>query len=106
MKWSVSYSEEAKQDIRDIYEYIAFELLSPDTANAQYRRIIEAIRKLDEMPLRFPLYQEEPWNGLGMRWFPVDNYLVFYFADEDIQNVSIARIMYKGRDVHKQLEEA
>ena len=104
MSYSIQYSAEAKQDIREIYEYIAFELLVPDTAAAQYKRIMDAIRKLDELPLRFPLYKDEPWSSLEMRWFPVDNYLVFYFADESAEEVSIARIMYKGRDIRKQLE--
>lgn len=82
MKWTVSYSRDAKEDIRSIYSYIAFELLAPDTAANQYRRIAAAILKLEEMPMRFPLYKDEPWHSLGMRWFPVDNYLVFYFTDE------------------------
>lgn len=55
------------------------------------------------MSLRFPLYKDDPWNSLGMRWFPVDNYLVFYFVDEQEQEVYIGRIMYKGRYIRKQL---
>lgn len=105
MTWMIRYSEEARQDLRDIYEYISYELLAPETAAAQYRRITEAIRKLDEMPLRFPLYEDEPWNSLGMRWLPVDNYLVFYFTDDPAKELSVARIMYRGRDVRRQLEE-
>lgn len=104
MKWTVSYSRDAKEDIRSIYSYIAFELLAPDTAANQYRRIAAAILKLEEMPMRFPLYKDEPWHSLGMRWFPVDNYLVFYFTDETTLRVDVARIMYKGRDVEEQLK--
>ena len=103
MKWTVNYSRDAKEDIRNIYSYIAFELLAPDTAANQYRRIAAAIRKLEEMPMRFPLYKDEPWHSLGMRWLPADNYLVFYFTDEEALRVDIARIMYKGRDVEEQL---
>jgi toxin ParE1/3/4 len=103
LKYSIQYSEEAKQDIRDIYEYIAFELLAPDTAAQKYKSITEAVRELDEMPLRFPLYKDMSWSALGMRWFPVDSYLVFFFTNEDTKEVSIARIMYKGRDISKQL---
>lgn len=32
MIFNVVYSSEARQDLRDIYEYIAYELLEPDTA--------------------------------------------------------------------------
>lgn len=103
MKFRVQYSGEALRDLQGIYEYIAYELQAPDTASAQYHRITEAIGKLDGFPMRCPNYMEEPWLGKGMRWFPVDNYLVFYFTDEKLKTVSIARIMYKGRDVKAQL---
>ena len=36
---------------------------------------------------------------------PVKNYLVFYTVKEETETVSIARIMYAGRDISKQLEE-
>ena len=103
MNWAVNYSAEAKEDLRNIYIYIAIELLSPYNAANQYRRISSAILKLEEMPLRFPLFKDEPWHTLGMRWFPIDNYLVFYFVDEGAHRVDIARIMYKGRNVEEQL---
>ena len=103
MKWAVRYSAEAKEDLRSIYIYIAIELLSPHNAANQYRRISSAILKLEEMPFRFPLFKDEPWQSLGMRWFPIDNYLVFYFVDEKTHRVDIARIMYKGRNVEEQL---
>ena len=32
MIFHVAYSAEARQDLRDIYEYIAYELLVPETA--------------------------------------------------------------------------
>ena len=34
MSWTVFYSARALQDLRDIYEYIAYQLLVPDTASA------------------------------------------------------------------------
>ena len=97
------YTAGAKRDLRDIYEYIAYELLAPETAVGQTKRIMKKIRTLDEMPMRFQLYGEEPWHSKGLRFFPVDNYLVFYLPDETKNTVSIVRIMYGGRDIHRQL---
>ena len=42
-----------------------------------------AIRKLDTMPNRNRLYEEEPWHSRGLRFFPVGNYLVFYKTDDE-----------------------
>ena len=99
MSWNVRYSAEAGQDLRDIYEYIAYTLLVPDTAAGQTRRIMKAVRSLTEFPLRHPLYQEEPWHSRGVRFFPVDRYLIFYLPDEQTHTVAIVRIMYGGRDL-------
>ena len=105
MIFSVVYSSEARQDLRDIYEYIAQELLEPDTAAGQTNRIMKAARSLEQMPMRHRLYEEEPWHSQGLRFLPVDNYLIFYLPDETNNIVNIIRIMYGGRDVKRQLSE-
>lgn len=63
------------------------------------------IRGLDEMPMRFRLYEDEPWHSRGLRFFPVDNYLVFYLPKEFTNTVDIIRIIYGGRDIRRQLSE-
>lgn len=106
MIFHVAYSAEARQDLRDIYEYIACELLVPETAAGQTERIMKTIRSLEQMPMRHRLYEEEPWHSQGLRVLPVDNYLVFYLPDETSATVNIIRIMYGGRDIDKQLNES
>ena len=105
MKYTIFYTAGAKRDLRGIYSYIAEELLVPDTAAGQVQRIMKEIRSLKEMPMRYRLYDDEPWHGLGLRFFPVDNYLVFYLPDESTDTVRIVRIMYGGRDIRRQLDE-
>lgn len=105
MSISVVYTAEARCDLRNIYEYIAYDLYAPKTAAEQAKRIMEKIRGLGEIPMNYRLYDKEPWRSLGLRFFPVDKYLVFYLPDEARNTVSIIRIMYGGRDVSKQLSE-
>ena len=103
MKYKVMYTAGAKRDLRNIFIYISEELLAPENAAGQTDRIMAAIRKLDTMPNRNRLYEEEPWHSRGLRFFPVDNYLVFYKTNDENEIVYIVRIMYRGRDVRKQL---
>ncbi|MBD5477184.1 MAG: type II toxin-antitoxin system RelE/ParE family toxin [Lachnospiraceae bacterium] len=103
MSWNIVYTAQARKDLREIYEYIAIELLVPETATEQTQRIMKTIRSLEEMPMRHRLYGEEPWYSQGIRFFPIDNYLVFYLPEESQNIVNIVRIMYGGRDVCKQL---
>ena len=95
MKYKVMYTAGAKKDLRNIFRYISEELLAPENAAGQTERIMTAIRKLDTMPNRNRLYEEEPWHSRGLRFFPVDNYLVFYKTDDetiDFSNVKIEPI--------------
>ena len=104
MIYSVQITSRAESDLREIYGYIAYELLSPPTAVRQLQRLEEEILSLDQMPNRYPAYLEEPWHSRGLRVMSVDNYLVFYIPDAATQTVSVIRVMYGGRDIGSQLD--
>lgn len=103
MIYQVSTTEQADADLREVYEYIAFELLSPDNAAGQIDRLEEHIIGLENFPEKFRAYEKEPWHSRGLRVMPVDNYLVFYIPDRDTGLVTVIRVMYAGRDVDDQL---
>ena len=97
--YNVVYSPQALNDLKDIYAYIAQELLVPDTARNQVNRIRKEIRSLDFMPSRYSLVDWEPWKSMGMHKVPVDNFVVFYTVDSDSMTVTVIRIVYGGRDI-------
>jgi len=65
MSNKIIYTEKSEQDLVNIYRYIAIDLLVPETAKKQVERIMNAIKGLDELPLRYKLYQNEPWCYLA-----------------------------------------
>ena len=103
MIYEVIITDQANTDLRGIYEYITFELLSPDNAAGQLDRLEEHILGLEEFPEKYRLYGNEPWHSRGLRVMPVDNYLVFYIPDKDTGIVTVIRVMYEGRNVENQL---
>ena len=103
MIYEVELSEQADSDLRGIFEYIAFELQSPENASGQLDRLEEQILSLDTMPGRYRKYEKEPWKSRGLRVLPVDNYVVLYIPDSDKKVVTILRVMYTGRDIDNQL---
>ena len=103
MIFNVVISIQAEEDLRGIFEYIAFELLSPKNAENQLERLEKQILSLDEMPERFPRDGKEPWHSRGLRFVAVDNYIVFYLSDVEEQVVTILRVMYSGRNIEEQL---
>ena len=103
MIYEVELSEQADSDLRGIFEYIAFELQSPENASGQLDRLEEQILSLDTMPERYRKYEKKPWKSRGLRVLPVDNYVVLYIPDSDKKVVTILRVMYAGRDIDNQL---
>lgn len=97
--YRVVYSPEARDDLKEIYTYIAVELQAPETAEGQVNRIRKEIRSLDFMPSRYAIVDWEPWRSMGMRRVPVDNFVVYYAVNDGSRTVTVIRIFYGGRDV-------
>ena len=95
----VIYSQEAKDDLREIYSYIAYDLQAPETAKGQINRIRKEIRSLDFMLSRYAVVDWEPWKSMGMHRIPVDNFVVYYTVNDGSPTVTVIRIFYGSRDV-------
>ena len=105
MIYEVRMTPEAKNDLRGIFEYIAFDLQSVQNAAGQIDRLEKGISELDQMPERFRKYEKEPWHSRNLRVMLVDNYLVFYIPDQTTGIVTVIRVMYGGRDADRRLNE-
>ncbi len=77
-QYKVEITREALQDMEDIYNYIAVDLLSPENAIGQYNRIADEILTLDSFPERYRTMESEPEKKMELRRMLVDNYSVFY----------------------------
>ena len=97
--YSISYTDEALQDLRDIFDYISIELKSPRVAASQVKRIRDEVRSLDLFPKRYKVVEWEPWMKRGMHQMSVDNFIVFYVVSETAKAVQIVRIFYGKRDI-------
>ncbi len=49
--------------------------------------------------MRYPCVDWEPWKSMNIRKAVADNYVIFYFADDESGAVNIVRIFYGGRDI-------
>ncbi len=87
--------------MKDIYNYIAVDLLSPENAMGQYNRIADEILKLDSFPERYRIMESEPEKKMELRRMLVDNYSVFYTICED--KVIITDVLYTASDIEARL---
>jgi toxin ParE1/3/4 len=104
VNYTVIISEEAETDIRAIFEYIAFTLLSIQNATKQIARLEEGIESLSQLPNRFRKFDKEPWLSRGLRVLSVDNYCIFYIPDNDEGVVKILRVLYRGCNQEQRLK--
>ena len=101
----IVYSATAQNDLRSIFQYISMQLKAPEAARHTFDRITKSIRGLSELPERYPLCLDDPWDKLGMRKMAVLNYIIYYIVDRKTENVSIARIVYGGRNIENIMNE-
>lgn len=104
-RYQVQITRTAKQDLRDVVSYVGTQLQEHRTAQKLYRMIRENMLNLDYMPERYPLWEDEPWHSYGVRKLLVNNYVVLYLVDHEIERVRVVRVIYAGRDISKLLEE-
>ena len=93
--YRVNISEEAKQDVSDIFEYIAFKLCAPLAALNLNNALTEEFTRLRNFPLSGTVFTDKRLNGI-YRWVKVKNYSIFYTVDEQTETVYIARILYSA----------
>lgn len=104
MTFEVHLSSQAKQDLGDVYDYIACAMQNPLAADGLLGRLEKAILSLDKMPERYRIYEKEPWHSRRLRVMPVEHYIVYYIPDTQSGIVQVIRVMYGGRDTDAQLK--
>lgn len=100
-RYKVEITREALQDMEEIYDYIAVELLSPENAMGQYNRIADEILTLDMFPQRYRIMDSEPEKQMELRRMLVDNYSVFYTIRGD--KVIVTDVLYTASDIEARL---
>lgn len=104
MKYKIIFAGTAEADLENIYKYIAFALLAPETSAKQLDRIKKIIYSLNEMPERYRKYEKEPWHSRGLCRMPADNYIVFYIPYADEKVVKVIRVLYSRSNIDKILK--
>lgn len=103
--YRLEYLPSALEDLVETARYIGVELKSPDAAERLAVKLIAAIENAREFPYAAPLYLPIRALKYEYRRLVVQNYLVFYRVDEAKKLVTVARVIYAGRDHSPLLEK-
>lgn len=97
MIYQVQISKKAEKDLKRIYEYITFTMLSPKEASAILEKLENAIKKLNHLPKRYRLYGDGEWKEKGIRRMQMDKFAIFYHVEDSEKIVTILSVDYQGK---------
>lgn len=101
MNYQVRLSRQAKVELGNIFEYICYDLQSPESAQNLVHRLEEGIFSLSYLPHRFREIEKIPWHSEGIRQMPIGRYLVFYSISEAEKTVFVLHIVSERMNVQK-----
>ena len=97
--YKLEYLPVARKDMLEIVRYISRELQNPDAAE-----LVNAAEGVLLFPYATPTYQPIRPLKHEYRKILVQNYLMFYWVDEEKKLVTVARVVYAKRDYGRLLE--
>jgi toxin ParE1/3/4 len=96
--YNVIFTKRAKNDLDDVYRYIAEQALMPKTALKLTENIKDEINYyLSYMPF-YPLADDKRLAQAGVRKMVVKKYLVFFVVNENENTVNVIHIIHGARD--------
>lgn len=102
--YKLEYLPVARKDMLEIVRYISMELKNPDAAERLAVELVNAAESVLTFPYATPVYQPLRPLKHEYRKIPVKNYLIFYWVEEEKKLVTVARVVYAGRNYGRLLE--
>lgn len=102
--YHVEVQPAALHDLEHIVDYISGELKNLAAAYRFAERATSAMQSLSTLPTRCSLYVPPKPLRREYRKLAVDNYLIFFWVSEEQEIVTVARVLYAGRDLSWHLQ--
>lgn len=96
--YEIEFTEDCRDEIIKIYEYISEKLVVKETANRLMRKIKVIVMDLAEFPRLYAKIDKTDKEKREFRKIIVDNYVILYTIDENIKKVYVSHMYYGGRD--------
>lgn len=101
-RYQIIYTKEAVDDLMEKARYIVLTFHDSELAETWYTRLRQEIQEnLTTFPLKFSLYNVEPWAERGVRLYISRNDVVLYSVAQ--QTVYIRGVCTKGQDLSNHL---
>ena len=94
--YEIEFTEDARDEIREIYEYISKSLVNENAAKRLMRKMRKSVLDLAESPQIFVKIEKKDRMKREFRRMVVDNFVILYTIDDDKKIICVAH-MYYGR---------
>ena len=94
--YEIEFTEDARDEIRDIYEYISKNLVVEEAAKRLMRKMRQSVMDLAESPKIYMKIEKKDKRKREFRRMVIDNFVVLYTIDENRKTIYISH-MYYGR---------
>lgn len=103
-RYKLQFLPVARQDLLDIVHYISVDLQNVTAAERIAEKLIREARKLEDFPYAHPIFTPQKPLANEYRKLVVENYILFYWVEEEERAVTVARVLYGRRDRDTALE--
>lgn len=99
--YEIEFTEDARFEIREIYEYIYNNLENLDSAKKLMKKLKDSIFDLTESPKIYAKIEKRDKTKREFRRMIVNNYIILYTIDEERKKLYISHMYYKKRNYLK-----
>lgn len=96
--YNIIFEESAVTDLKEIFDYISKNLLNEQASKKLSNKIKREISSLTNYPFANPIYQSKKDRKHLYRLLVVNNFVVFYWVNNDENKVIISRVLYSKRN--------
>ena len=96
--YQVQITKRAEQDLQEALDYISSTLHNPAAALHLLDETEKQLQSLSDYPERNPLVRDAILAANGIRIQLIENYIAFYFIQEQTHTVSIVRFLHSKRN--------
>jgi len=103
-RYNYVLTESAEADIDEAFDYIANELVNPDTASAFADELEEKLEEICKTPKAGRPVHNPYLKRDDIRRVLVKNYIAYYLINEEAAKIVVLRVVYNRRDQDKLLK--
>ncbi len=101
MDYKYKFTNKAKEDLENIFNYIAIEVDNINAAKNLINEIEKGIKQICKFPEICPMVTNIYMKNFGIRKKIVKNFIMYYLIDKKTKTNHILRIIYGKRDLNE-----